>query len=320
MALRRIFSALPAPLRVTLPAFRGISTAAVDMSTVQLGAQAAFARKRPAASGLQVDALSSAARTASQHDAAILDQFTRQSGPFTAASSIAEGLSDLVALAAPRKDDDVLDVACGGGLVTRAFAPASRSVTGIDITPAMLKKARSLCAEAGLKNVKFVEGNASALPFPDNAFSVVVTRYSVHHMQDPGTFVRELARVCKRGGTVVIADVVVSENKAQAAAFNRLEILRDPSHVANLSHNALQELMLGAGLRVEKHQLGAIRDHVEPLLARSFPASPADADEIRRLFRDSVTSNALGIPVQWNAAQTDVAYAYPVVMLRATKP
>ena len=75
------------------------------------------------------------------HQDLILDQFTRQATVFNAAAPIAaeDALSKIVAAASPGPGDTVLDVACGGGLVARAFAPLVRHATGIDVAPAVRK-------------------------------------------------------------------------------------------------------------------------------------------------------------------------------------
>jgi ubiquinone/menaquinone biosynthesis C-methylase UbiE len=255
----------------------------------------------------------------SSHAEAIKDQFTKQSGPFTAAKSISGGLEDLVALANPDKSAKVLDVACGGGLVSCAFAPHVGAVLGVDITTAMRDQAKKLVEQKGFTNVDILFGDATRLPFPAELFDIVVSRYSVHHMLHPSVLIQEMKRVCRPGGVVVISDVVTIGSLEQAQSFNRLEMLRDPSHVANLPHHQLRELFTANGLVIEEEKHGSIRDCVESLLRRSFPATAADADTIRKLFRRSLTDNILGIPVAWNAAESDVSYQYPVLMLRGRK-
>src|ERR1700756_2717479 len=88
------------------------------------------------------------------HQDLIRDQFTRQATVFNTAAPIAadDALSLIVKAANPSPDDAVLDVACGGGLVARAFAPHVRHATGIDVTPAMLEQARKAATENGLGN------------------------------------------------------------------------------------------------------------------------------------------------------------------------
>src|SRR2546429_7795585 len=75
----------------------------------------------------------------------------------------------------------VLDVASGPGILSAAVAKSARDVVAFDLTPQMLKKAAQRCAEAGIGNVTFREGNAAELPFADANFDAVVTRLSVHH-------------------------------------------------------------------------------------------------------------------------------------------
>src|SRR6516164_8684662 len=89
------------------------------------------------------------------HRDLILDQFTRQATVFSTAPAITdeEALRMVVEAARPSHDDRVLDVACGPGLVVCAFAPHVREANGIDVTPAMLERARQLAAEKGLANV-----------------------------------------------------------------------------------------------------------------------------------------------------------------------
>ena len=89
------------------------------------------------------------------HQDLILDQFTRQATVFSTAPAITdeEALRMVVEAARPAPDDRLLDVACGPGLLVCAFAPYVREATGIDVTPAMLDRARQLAADKGLANV-----------------------------------------------------------------------------------------------------------------------------------------------------------------------
>src|SRR4029077_2842521 len=152
--------------------------------------------------------------TDAAHQSLIRDQFTRQATPFSTAAPIASeaALRMIIDAAKPGPDDTVLDVACGGGIVVCAFAPHLRDATGIDVTPAMLERARALAAERGLANVTWQEGEVERLPYPDGAFTIVVTRFAMHHFLDPAAVFREMVRVCappgpkNRGGRIVIAD------------------------------------------------------------------------------------------------------------------
>src|SRR5215467_7959671 len=109
----------------------------------------------------------------------VVDQFTRQATPFanSAAMRDEDALRLLVEFSGAGASDSVLDVACGPGLVVAAFAQACRSAAGIDITPAMIGKARDHAQTLGLTNVDWHIGNVASLPFADGAFSVVVSRF-----------------------------------------------------------------------------------------------------------------------------------------------
>ena len=254
------------------------------------------------------------------HDALIRDQFTRQAVPFSTAAPIADAaaLKMLVEAAEAGPDDTVLDVACGGGIVVCAFAPHVRHATGIDMTPAMLERARRHAAETGVANVAWREGNVTRLPFPDSAFTIVVTRFAMHHFPEPRAVFAEMRRVCAPGGRIVVADTYASPDPAKAAAFNRLELLRDPSHRRCLALAELQGLFRESGLGEAAASFYELRDSVDNLLARSFP-NPGDDKKIVDLFAASLDDQRLGIPVSRDR-DGRLCYAYPAAILAAKKP
>src|SRR6185503_6644854 len=189
-------------------------------------------------------------RPGESHLDLIRDQFTRQAEAFATAPAILdeEALALLVRHSGANPDDQVLDVACGPGIVACAFARAARRVTGIDVTGAMIDRARALAAERGLTNVEFRVGEAAPLPFPDGSFTLALCRYSFHHFPDPPAVFAEMLRAVRRGGRVLVADVMASPDPRRADRFNSMERLRDPSHVRALPLAELESLFTGAGL------------------------------------------------------------------------
>lgn len=95
---------------------------------------------------------------------------------------------------------DVLDVACGTGFVTRQLADlvGADRVTGVDVNPGMLAVAQRVCP-AG---VTFVESSAGAMPFPDGSFDVTVCQQGTQFFPDRVAALTELARVLRPGGLV----------------------------------------------------------------------------------------------------------------------
>ena len=257
--------------------------------------------------------------TETSHQDLILDQFTRQATPFSTAAPInnERALQMILDAARPRPDDRVLDVACGGGLVVCAFAPHVQNATGIDVTPAMLDQARQLAAAKRLTNVDWRRGDVNSLPFADHSFTIVVTRFSVHHFPNPIAVLREMVRVCAPEGRILVVDMYASANPAKASEFNRMERLRDPSHVRSLTLTELTALFAEAGLPQPHVTFYELRDEVRNLLARSFPA-PGDEGKIIELFKASATDDRLGIPLEVDGEK--IHYAYPVAILAARRP
>src|SRR6266850_1784489 len=181
----------------------------------------------------------------SEHRDEILDQFTRQATPFATAPGIRDeaALRLIVECSGAGPADTVLDVACGPGLVVAAFARVARHATGIDITPAMLERAR-------------------------------------------------------------------------AHAFNRMERLRDPSHVRSLPVAEHRELFARVGLPEPRVTSYRLEGELEGLIARSFP-NPGDDDKIRALFRASLADDALGI--QTRLEDGKIHYGFPVAVLVADR-
>jgi SAM-dependent methyltransferase len=165
--------------------------------------------------------------------------------------------------------DFVLDVAAGTGHVARRLAPKVRAVVALDATPAMLEQGQ----EHAPRNVLFVRGDAALLPFLDDSFEVVVTRFAIHHFDDPRVQLAEMRRVLRPGGRLAVADLIA--HPEAPGTQNRLEALRDPSHVRLLELHELAAL-------VETNDV-EVRDVVRPLepwLVQTDPA-PEAADAIR---------------------------------------
>ncbi len=191
----------------------------------------------------------------------------------------------------------------------------ARRVTGIDLTPAMVARARTRQAGLRLPNADWRVGDAAALPFPAGRFDAVLTRYSLHHAPDPGRVLAEIARVTRPGGRVAVADLVLPPVKARA--YDPVERLRDPSHVRVLSEAELAGLLAAAGLRVARRSGYVFELGLDELLAGSF-APPGHTDRVREEFERDAGVDRLGVGVHRRGGEVRVAY--PIAILVARKP
>jgi SAM-dependent methyltransferase len=131
--------------------------------------------------------------------------------PERAAESFA-GVANPFSLGRLGPGEHVLDLGCGAGtdsLVAAQMVGEQGHVTGIDMTPPMLAKARAAAAELNATNVEFVESEAERLPFPDESFDVVISNGVIDLIPDKDAVFSELSRVLKPGGRIQIADVTI---------------------------------------------------------------------------------------------------------------
>ena len=227
-------------------------------------------------------------------DASVHEAVQAQFGATAAAYSVSAGhgdptaLNTLVALAAPRSTDAVLDIATGAGHTALAFAPHVERVVAYDLTEAMLAETAKNAAQRGLANVTTQQGPAEKLPFPGAAFDIVTVRLASHHFADNAAAVREMARVTKPGGTVVVVDNYGPEDEALDAQLQHIEKLRDPSHVRSYRLSVWRALLQNAGLKIQRE----VTDHYSESKrgmdlddwVRRAKTPPDRVAQLRRLF------------------------------------
>lgn len=161
-------------------------------------------------------------------------------------------LDRLLAIAAPQRQWDVLDIATGGGHTALKFAPHVREVIATDLTPRMLEKAeRFIVGERGVKNVRFQQADAEDLPFNADQFDLVTCRIAPHHFPDVPAFLSQCARVLKTGGMLLLQDHLLPDDDTSARYVDAFERLRDPSHNRAYSELEWRALFADAGFSVE---------------------------------------------------------------------
>jgi ubiquinone/menaquinone biosynthesis C-methylase UbiE len=150
-----------------------------------------------------------------------------------------------------QSEDRLLDIGCGTGAAVRDAAPRVERAVGVDLSLAMIARARHLAAD--LPNAEFQEADSERLPFADGAFTAVLCTTSFHHYPDPGRAVREMSRVLAPGGRVVIGDGC-SDRFATRVLDTALRLFQ-PSHVHFHTSRELEALLAEAGLSHESSRL-----------------------------------------------------------------
>src|SRR6188472_1173621 len=108
-------------------------------------------------------------------------------------------------------NDRILEVGVGTG-INLGLYPKDCAVTGIDLSENMLEKAHDRVAEKAMRNVRLLQMDATRLTFPDHAFDIVYAPYLVSVVPDPVAVAREMKRVCRPGGRIIILNHFRSSN------------------------------------------------------------------------------------------------------------
>ena len=114
-------------------------------------------------------------------------------------------------------DDDVLECACGTGLLSMVIAGKCRSLTATDFSWKMLERAKKNCSEYG--NVTFSQADIMKLAYRDNCFDKVVAGNVIHLLDEPLKAVSELNRVCRPEGTLIIPTYMNKDRKGRTSGF-----------------------------------------------------------------------------------------------------
>lgn len=181
--------------------------------------------------------------------------FGRHAAEYAESQSHAKGddLDALIRALAPNKNETALDVATGTGFTALALSKVVAHVTGMDVTPEMLDKARDLARREEVDNITFEAGDAQRMEYADASFDIVTTRRAAHHFKDVPGFLNQAKRVLKPGGRLGVVDM--SPPEGAEGLMNRLERLRDSSHTEAYAPSAWESMLARSGLKVTSSEV-----------------------------------------------------------------
>jgi SAM-dependent methyltransferase len=224
--------------------------------------------------------------------------FTAQADSYANSAVIAaeETRRGFITFIGPKPSHRVLDVATGPGFLALLFAERVSQVVGVDLTPAMVEKAKATGRSKDLTNVEFRLGDAENLPFHDNSFDITSCGSAFHHLPKPEKVLMEMVRVACPGGKVAIIDIISSEDPKKAALHNELERLRDPSHTRNLTLTEFVNMFEKAGLKdIRTSTYGTLRELGEWFTISKTP--PEVMKKVHEAFLASIPGDGAGLNV-----------------------
>ena len=249
------------------------------------------------------------------HEALLGQQFGARATAYLNSAVHAQG-ADLEALADLVRgcvDARVLDLGCGGGHVSFAVAPHAGSVTAYDLSGEMLDVVAQAAKERGLNNIRTEKGMVERLPFADESFDFVFSRFSAHHWGDFDAGLREAARVLKRGGVAAFVDSICPGLPLFDTYLQSVELLRDPSHVRSYSRAEWDAAIARAGLICTATRRRRVR-LIFPVWVERMNTPKLQCDAIRAL------QNAMSESVtRYFSIGADGSFDLDVVFFQATK-
>lgn len=247
-----------------------------------------------------------------KHQKNIVTQFSKQASGYSSITSHSDALEKLISITSASKTDEVLDIACGSGIVSCEFAKHTKHVTGIDMTQGMLDEAKKLQTKYNLTNLTWQIGDVENLPYSDNSFSIVVSRFGFHHFLNPFKVLSEMKRVCKPNGIVMVVDVSLPDSKIKK--YNKMEKNRDCSHVAALSLTEFSSLFNKANFKNIHTDFYSMKIELNEQLQASFPS---DLMALKNMIIADVGVNDLGVNV--TKINREYFLHYPIQIFSAKK-
>lgn len=185
------------------------------------------------------------------------DQVNRQFGQAAAAylgsKAHAHGadLTRLGSMLQGRSEAQVLDLGCGAGHVSFAAAPHVHRVTAFDLSDSMLKVVAQEARKRELGNIVTRQGVVEQMPFTDQIFDYVLTRFSAHHWANLPQAMAEMRRVLKSDGRIVIIDILAPDEPMLDTHLQVIELIRDVSHVRDYSVAEWRRHLAEAGMKLD---------------------------------------------------------------------
>jgi SAM-dependent methyltransferase len=202
------------------------------------------------------------------HERVVEAQFGPRAKAYVESAVHSQG-ADLEAIAKLAEGADLaLDMGAGGGHVSYALARHARRVIATDLSSQMLAAVARTAREKGLDNIETAEAPAESLPFEDETFDFVASRFSAHHWRDLDAGLRQARRTLKRSGRAAFVDVYAPGQALFDTHLQAIELLRDHSHVRDYTSAQWLDTLGRSGFAVEACRTWRLRMDFPVWIAR----------------------------------------------------
>ncbi|MGH2818018.1 MAG: class I SAM-dependent methyltransferase [Actinomycetota bacterium] len=152
---------------------------------------------------------------------------------------------DVVSFSGVEQGEVVVEVGAGTGNFLALFEEQAAGLVAVDLTEGMLREARRR-----FPRMIAVMADGASLPLTSGSVDLVSCAQMLHHVWEPLALLKEMRRVVKANGHVLVVDQVATERYEEAVMMNRLEIIRDPSHASCRPPSAMRTLVRATGLEI----------------------------------------------------------------------
>jgi SAM-dependent methyltransferase len=202
------------------------------------------------------------------HERVVEAQFGPRAKAYVESAVHSQG-ADLEAIGKLAQNAELaLDLGAGGGHASYALARNARRVIATDLSSEMLAAVTRTAREKGLGNIETTQAPAEHLPFEDETFDFVASRFSAHHWQDFDAGLREASRTLKRGGRAAFVDVYAPGQALFDTHLQAIELLRDHSHVRDYTSAQWLDTLGRSGFAVEACRTWRLRMDFPTWIAR----------------------------------------------------
>ncbi|CCP02204.1 hypothetical protein BN439_1123 [Erwinia amylovora Ea644] len=253
---------------------------------------------------------------ATNHHDNIDKQFGEQANAYLTSAVHASG-ADLLRLGdrlSETPEARVLDIGCGAGHASFVAAQYVKEVVAYDLSERMLATVGKTADAHGYHHLTTQQGYAENLPFNDAEFDIVISRYSAHHWHDVAGALREVRRVLKAGGKMILIDVSTPGNPVLDIWLQTVEALRDTSHVQDYSPGKWLTLITESGLIVQSASQGKLELEFSSWIKRM--RTPEIMVQAIRAYQRSAPDDVQ----RYYALQPDGSFSTDTFFIEAIKP